>query len=83
MEIPATRNSSAGAGCLMHNHGALLQPAKPAAEISAKSRDEAVVRHQPVEISGSSLLGTNSSSTPAEGESLKHLASRVGKLRLA
>jgi hypothetical protein len=66
---------------------------KPAAEISAKSRDEPIVRNLPKVISRAPLSGVSSSdiplqgasssSIPAEGEGLRHLASGGGRFHLA
>jgi hypothetical protein len=69
-------------GALVCHQGALAT-SKPAAEVSARGRDEPVVRHLPAVTPRTSLLGArssdiplqgaSSSSTPAEGEGLRHL----------
>jgi hypothetical protein len=65
----------------------------PTVEVSAKSRDEPVVRNLPEVSSGTSLpgvsnsniplQGASSSSIPAEGEGLRLLASGVSRIHLA
>jgi hypothetical protein len=79
------------------SNGAPLRDAgtisKPAAEVSAKGRDEPIVRNLPevlsrtpvprVSSSDTPLWGASSSSTPAEREGLRHLASGVSRLHLA
>jgi hypothetical protein len=88
-EIPM-RNTSAGAGC----SGAPLRDpvttSEPAADISTKGRDEAVVRNLPEVKLGTFLFGISGTDTPLQGasisglpivgEELGHLVSGVGGL---
>jgi hypothetical protein len=79
-----TRNTSAEAGSLGAPSRGAHARGEPAVQISAKGRNEPVVRNQPEVISRTllsevsstdiPLQGASSSSIPAEGEGLKHLA---------
>jgi hypothetical protein len=87
-----TKKKKTGLSCGVPSRGTGTT-SEPASEVSAKGRDEPVLRNLPDVTSRTVLLGVSSSDTPmqgasslsipAQGEGLRHLASGTGRLHLS